>query len=254
MSVPGWELIEKLSEKREKGIRGGVQIIDIDDEPGQWTTSAPADQDIDGDQIESLREQRDSYGDVIEACLGVLRRFAKEGLGGGEQTFSEIILSDLKVSFKKVQSLGQDNQQAMREFLLILEGRLAILEAVRVEIYNWLSTDDSSQLTGEVRKSCSYVLEVYQLIIQLGKVPNIFILSKMLQFIENFSSEIRQDTQLGVRCIQFIFSLFDVECLRDDIANIYYSIAVEIKTPMAFDVYLVNLNFLKNGLTFLANY
>jgi hypothetical protein len=45
---------------------------------------------------------------------------------------------------------------------------------------------------------------------------------------ENFSCELRNDTELAMECIKFVFGLFDYECLRDDIANLYHTISVEI--------------------------
>lgn len=88
MAAPSLEALEKLSRKQISGSADVVEILDIDDVELPTLVRAQANVDTEGEIAEALRDTRDSYGDIIEACYAIYLKFASVGFGQGELAFS----------------------------------------------------------------------------------------------------------------------------------------------------------------------
>lgn len=95
MNAPSFAALQKLSEKQIKGTSNVIEILDIDDIDLPQLVRGQANIDTEGELVETLRDNRDGFGDLIEASYGIFVKFAASGFGAGENLFSQIILGDL---------------------------------------------------------------------------------------------------------------------------------------------------------------
>jgi hypothetical protein len=98
-------------------------------------------------------------------------------------------------------------------------------------LVDYLYISESSR--PEIRK----LFELALRFTDVSELPNVFIVKTVLQFMNEFSSEVKNDPDLAVRVLSFCFKHFLDQELLPLASDLFYATANSLKVPLRIEIY-----------------
>lgn len=207
--------------------------------------------DVDEDEDRFLECDRDKFvkvdlqtyrligEDVFYAVFHVLSE--EIGHNNAIQTFMNLAQESINQNTIKFENPSLNETQLEHIYLLKVENTLYVLRALKDSIYEEHAKNKT------INDMMNLVLN------QSNNCNEVFFVRRSLQFLNDFSYELKGDFDLSMRFIDFIIKNFDKKVLLNWQCDILLRVIEEIMQPVPFDIFEKIAQFIKNNISQIKN-